>query len=213
MDRYALVSVDAEPEQVLCTARDVEGFFVDAAPGRRVFRLAGAALAPGPLGNVELRVLDDAGRSIGAYYVASAAASVSAAGAEVTGQVFSRPHPLSPQVWELWRAGPLAGRGTWEPLSTAGREAWLGVARLRGHRSAGDFVVAGAADLAGVYCALGEAVNGPGGYYGANLDALADCLRGGFGPVPPFELTWRGGLAPESVLDVLAEGKVTVRAA
>jgi len=159
-------------------------------------------------------VLDDAGQAIGAYHVASA--SVSADGAEVTGQVFSRPHPSAPRVWELWRAGPLAVRGTWEPLPAADRGAWLEVARLRGHRSDGDFVVAGTTDLPGVYCALGEAVNGPGGYYGANLDALADCLRGGFGPVPPFELTWRGGTPPasvlEPVLDVLAEAKVTVRA-
>lgn len=28
---------------------------------------------------------------------------------------------------------------------------------------------------------LGRAVNGDGGYFGKNLDALADCLRGGFG--------------------------------
>jgi RNAse (barnase) inhibitor barstar len=28
---------------------------------------------------------------------------------------------------------------------------------------------------------IGEAVNGPSGYFGANLDALWDCLSGGFG--------------------------------
>ncbi|MFE9852648.1 barstar family protein [Streptomyces sp. NPDC005576] len=28
---------------------------------------------------------------------------------------------------------------------------------------------------------VGEAVNGPGGYFGRNLDALADCLSGGLG--------------------------------
>lgn len=28
---------------------------------------------------------------------------------------------------------------------------------------------------------MGEAVNGPGGYFGRNLDAFNDCLRGGFG--------------------------------
>lgn len=28
---------------------------------------------------------------------------------------------------------------------------------------------------------IGRAVNGEGGYFGSNLDALADCLRGGFG--------------------------------
>ena len=37
-------------------------------------------------------------------------------------------------------------------------------------RSANDF-----------YREIGSAVNGPGGYFGRNLDALADCLRGGFG--------------------------------
>ncbi|MEV7086502.1 barstar family protein [Streptomyces sp. NPDC093085] len=28
---------------------------------------------------------------------------------------------------------------------------------------------------------IGAAVNGPGGYFGSNLDALADCLSGGYG--------------------------------
>lgn len=28
---------------------------------------------------------------------------------------------------------------------------------------------------------MGEAVNGPGGYFGRNLDTFNDCLRGGFG--------------------------------
>jgi RNAse (barnase) inhibitor barstar len=28
---------------------------------------------------------------------------------------------------------------------------------------------------------IGEAINGPGGYFGRNLDAFADCLSGGFG--------------------------------
>lgn len=47
-----------------------------------------------------------------------------------------------------------------------------------------------AGDRPGLWAALGEAVNGPGGYYGSNLDALVDCLRGDFGPVPPFTLVW-----------------------
>ncbi|MGX7760281.1 barstar family protein [Streptomyces angustmyceticus] len=28
---------------------------------------------------------------------------------------------------------------------------------------------------------IGEAINGPGGHFGRNLDAFADCLSGGFG--------------------------------
>ncbi len=43
------------------------------------------------------------------------------------------------------------------------------------------------------YAEIGRAVNGPGGYFGSNLDALADCLRGGFGTpeTGEFEFVWR----------------------
>ena len=45
----------------------------------------------------------------------------------------------------------------------------------------------------GFYRELGRAVNGPGGYFGQNLDALADCLRGGFGTPEdrPFQFEWQ----------------------
>jgi RNAse (barnase) inhibitor barstar len=39
----------------------------------------------------------------------------------------------------------------------------------------------GIATLEDFWREIGEAVNGPGGYFGRNLDALADCLSGGFG--------------------------------
>lgn len=42
------------------------------------------------------------------------------------------------------------------------------------------------------YCALGEAVNGPLGYFGSNLDALDDCLKGDFGIKGDFTLNWLG---------------------
>ncbi|WP_030745616.1 barstar family protein [Streptomyces sp. NRRL F-5135] len=40
---------------------------------------------------------------------------------------------------------------------------------------------------------IGEAVNGPGGYFGSNLDALADCLGGGYGTPDDgdFVIEWR----------------------
>ncbi|GLW19802.1 hypothetical protein Stsp01_65450 [Streptomyces sp. NBRC 13847] len=31
------------------------------------------------------------------------------------------------------------------------------------------------------WCVIGEAINGPEGYFGRSLDAFADCLSGGFG--------------------------------
>ncbi|MCW2733366.1 MAG: hypothetical protein JWR13_4182 [Mycobacterium sp.] len=43
------------------------------------------------------------------------------------------------------------------------------------------------------YREVGHSVNGPGGYFGKNLDALADCLRGGFGTPEnrPYEFDWQ----------------------
>ena len=43
-------------------------------------------------------------------------------------------------------------------------------------------------DLEGLLCALGEAVNGARGYFGASLLALEDCLFGGFGASLPFTI-------------------------
>ncbi|MCX5606329.1 MULTISPECIES: hypothetical protein [unclassified Streptomyces] len=40
-------------------------------------------------------------------------------------------------------------------------------------------------------CALGEAVNGPGGYFGRSLAGVSDALCGGFGTTAPFILVWR----------------------
>ncbi|MCP2258998.1 Barstar (barnase inhibitor) [Streptoalloteichus tenebrarius] len=33
----------------------------------------------------------------------------------------------------------------------------------------------------GLYCAPGETLRGPGGYFGSTLDAFKDCLSGGSG--------------------------------
>ena len=58
------------------------------------------------------------------------------------------------------------------------------VYRMDGHR------IASARDF---YREIGHSVNGPGGYFGKNLDALSDCLRGGFGTPQDraFEFEWQ----------------------
>jgi RNAse (barnase) inhibitor barstar len=63
-------------------------------------------------------------------------------------------------------------------------------------RSAGDF-----------YREVGSAVNGPGGYFGRNLDALADCLRGGFG-TPEF--AWQHSALSRRYLDGIRYGQRTL---
>src|SRR5690348_1332030 len=52
------------------------------------------------------------------------------------------------------------------------------------------------------YRLIGAAVNGPGGYFGSNLDALADCLRGGMGtPADGFAIRWEQSAASRAALD------------
>ncbi|MFJ7075465.1 barstar family protein [Streptomyces sp. NPDC098781] len=49
---------------------------------------------------------------------------------------------------------------------------------------------------------IGEAINGPGGYFGRNLDALNDCLRGGFGTPEndDFTVEWHDHAASRRAL-------------
>jgi RNAse (barnase) inhibitor barstar len=49
----------------------------------------------------------------------------------------------------------------------------------------------------------GEAVNGPGGYYGSNLEAFNDCLSGGFGTPEDddFMVKWRGHELSREVIE------------
>ncbi|MFC7109620.1 barstar family protein [Nonomuraea rubra] len=69
------------------------------------------------------------------------------------------------------------------------------------------------------YCALGEAVNGPGGYFGSTLDGLADCLAASRNASTPFKLVWEhfsaaqermGASLAASAMDVLREFGVDV---
>ncbi|MFD9322392.1 barstar family protein [Streptomyces sp. NPDC060053] len=140
-------------------------------------------------------------------------------------------------VWLRWLAGPPDTPGAWAGFETRQRGAWLDLVRERGCRLEHQDRPAGHAyeldgrhitDEPGLYLALGEAVNGPGGYFGGCPDALVDCLRGNFGCTAPATLLWRdvatarGHLSrvmtPEGepydlvalVLHVLAEGGIRV---
>ncbi|MFD5804552.1 barstar family protein [Streptomyces sp. NPDC127020] len=116
-------------------------------------------------------------------------------------------------VWERWLAGPPVAANAWAGLDTRHRATWLELVRERGCRRPCPDRPAGHAyeidgrhitDQPGLHLALGEAVNGPGGYFGGCLDALADCLRGTFGYTAPATLLWRdAGTAREHLSQVL----------
>jgi hypothetical protein len=144
------------------------------------------------------------------------------------------------EVWDLWWCGRPTDPNAWARCSPQGRELWLNRAREEDLRSAWDPHTAPGAtyhldgrhitDGAAFYCALGEAVNGPGGYYGHDRDTVDDYLTGGFGAEPPFTLVWhdaevartclgvtphRNGRPPtfEELLAFLAEERIDVRMA
>lgn len=156
---------------------------------------------------------------------------------ELDGEFFTPVPTYAHSVWERWLAGPPDTLGAWAGLDTRRREAWLDLARDRAcrrtHRDrparhAYELDGRQITDEPGLYLALGEAVNGPGGYFGGCLDALTDCLRGSFGYTAPATLLWRHSatarehlfraLTPHGrpfdlfaeALDVLAEGGMQV---
>ena len=100
-------------------------------------------------------------------------------------------------IWDLWYSGGPAEAGLWAGYHRELRHQWSGAALA--HRAGAPDKPAGSTyhldgrhvtDVEGFYCAIGEAVNGPGGYFGWNGAALVDCLRGRWGAESPFRLVW-----------------------
>ena len=157
-------------------------------------------------GNAYLAFLDGSGKDLGVYFVNQVTVERSKpsgrGGRLVDLTVSLYCDDLSPQTewpWQLIRTGGLNRNGMWHGLDAAGRHAWLSVALKRsGPRFTEDRLAGGVyeldgshvTDADGFYCALGEAVNGPGGYFGWNLNAVDDCLGGGWGAEAPFTLIW-----------------------
>ncbi|MFF4409256.1 barstar family protein [Streptomyces sp. NPDC001404] len=156
---------------------------------------------------------------------------------ELDGGRFTPVPEYARPVWERWLAGPPDAVNTWAGLDTRHRGAWHDLVRERACRRSHHDRPAGhtyeldgryITDEPALYLALGEAVNGPGGYFGGCLAALDDCLRGTFGYTAPATLLWRDAatarkhlshvLTPDgrphdlfaAVLEALAEGGMDV---
>ncbi|MCJ1679572.1 barstar family protein [Streptomyces sp. APSN-46.1] len=156
---------------------------------------------------------------------------------ELDGGRFTPVPAYARPIWERWLAGPPDAVNAWAGLDTRRRGAWHDLVRERAcRRSHHDRPAGHAYELDGrhitdepaLYLALGEAVNGPGGYFGGCLAALDDCLHGAFGYTAPATLLWRDAatarehlsyaLTPDgrpydlfaAVLEALAEGGMDV---
>ncbi|WP_207943574.1 barstar family protein [Actinomadura sp. KC345] len=101
-------------------------------------------------------------------------------------------------ILDLWFTGRPTRYNLWARHDRTLRHEWAGVALAHRRREAPDrpagtvFHLDGrfVTDVEGFYCDIGEAINGPGGYFGWNLDALDDCLSATWGAQAPFRLLW-----------------------
>jgi RNAse (barnase) inhibitor barstar len=97
---------------------------------------------------------------------------------------------------------PPSSLNEWYHLDERNRKLWLNAASNR-FFARSDFMPSEARGrvvvidgmvtdtLLGFYCAIGEAVNGLGGYFGCNMNAFDDCLYGGFGLERPYTIVWK----------------------
>jgi RNAse (barnase) inhibitor barstar len=164
--------------------------------------------------NARLQVLDLTGEAIGSYFMTVLGSHECTRGVvanreddpagpryDVTLDIAAEgKSPAVKEIWQRWRHGLPQEKNLWAAYSSSVRLAWLDVVRSHDHPGLHSDAPPGttfeldgqnSTDYAGLYCAIGEAVNGPGGYFGADLGALDDCLSGGFGAQIPFTLVWR----------------------
>ncbi|MEK3824371.1 barstar family protein [Paenibacillus sp. FSL K6-1558] len=187
------------------------------------------------INNIEITILDYEENSIGSYYfVLREPLSYNRftefnevlTQFELVGDLSQVATEESMLIWNM-RRKPLAKTNEWVGLSLEQRIGWLEVARLyRGtqlhsqERQNGIYHMdaTNIEDSSSFYCALGEAINGPGGYYGFNLDSLSDCFCGGFGAIAPFRIVFQDvdhercsneGYF-QQLKEVLADGSVTL---
>ncbi|WP_125722599.1 barstar family protein [Flavobacterium ustbae] len=109
-------------------------------------------------------------------------------------------------VWKSRINKNITEYNLWEKLDKKKRQGWLEVALHFQHITEdkenlkitldGKLVD----DEDSFFCALGESINGPGGYFGRGYDSLHDCLRGDFGIKLPFTLIWKNHLKSKEKL-------------
>lgn len=217
--------VDQESGKVLIAAEDLLNYFMeeDREPPETVtfVRTQHVGRARRKTEHAELQVVDRQGRTIGVYYLGRVCAEFRH---ELVPSGEDRPdldysffgyiceYPWAGEVWREWATQRPVERGEWARHPSDWHESWLHVVQTAwfdSGRNATRYETDGTAVLdgsgfttrAGLYCALGEAVNGPGGYFGSNRDGVWDCLRTmRRDGAAPFRLVWRNFAASREAL-------------
>lgn len=111
------------------------------------------------------------------------------------------PEPLAANdrpLWDMWHDGGPAEPNSWAKLDRSDRYLWVRAAAI--HRNHAPDKPAGTVyhldgryvtDYDAFYCAMGEAINGPGGWFGGDLFWLHEnAATGDGGATPGFRLVW-----------------------
>jgi len=209
----------------------------DAHPSSDRIRETLRRMAGNPVGNGEIRILSRYHETMGAYYISgielasinpTIEAIADSCNISITCSLLDPPTPFEQKLWRMRREGRPEVCNAWKGLRASQLDAWIRVAQMYQLNNPASTSPPGSIfsldglgieNTQGIFCALGEAVNGPGGYFGSGLDSLADCLRGGFGASAPFSITWTGWTDLISTVgqsyctaltEVLAAGSATV---
>lgn len=223
MDFPLYVVSDEESGDVLVAAEGVEGFFIAPEDGPQEVAFLRAHMVERGRRRVEDAVLEVMNRrreKVGEYFVGRVV--LGDTGAETPDGNISRvayrffgsrcEYPEAEIIWRRWASGIALEKDEWLRWPVSHQGAWLHVVQnhwftsnRRAARYGLDDVVyldgVHISTKAGFFCALGEAINGPGGYFGSNLDALADCISSSFGEGPPMKIVWRNFQASQEFLD------------
>ncbi|MDX3487247.1 MULTISPECIES: barstar family protein [unclassified Streptomyces] len=218
--------VDRESGEVLLAAEDLRNYFMeeDREPPETVtfVRAHQVGRARRKTEQAELQVVDRQGSTIGTYYIGRVSAAFRH---ELVPSGVDRPdldysflgytceYPRAGEIWRQWAAtGRPVKPGEWASHPSDWHESWIHVVQTAWfdsgrsttrYETGGTAVIDGSGFTTrdGFYCALGEAVNGPGGYFGSNRDAIIDCLRTmRRDGAAPFRLVWHNFAASREVL-------------
>lgn len=235
--------VEEGSESPIIAAREISGFFVEPNRGRSeeilIFGSAEESMRlEKDFSDVELRVVNFQGGAIGSYYIGRVGlrsefdddGSIEGSGFIADFYGLTCPYPAAGTIWRQWFTGPPLIKGGWLEYPAESHDSWLHVvqnswfetgraAKRYGSREV--CVIDGRQILneGGFYCALGESVNGPAGYFGSTLDGLSDCLASSRSAGAPFKLLWEyfsdsrekmGSALTASIIDVLKDHEVQV---
>jgi RNAse (barnase) inhibitor barstar len=113
----------------------------------------------------------------------------------LSGNVWHRPKGFH-KTWEMFLNNEITEKSAWKKLDKDELQGWLVFAlnNMKPQPEKENLIIQldgnNFHNLDEFYCTLGEEVNGIAGYFGRQLYALYDCLRGNFGVKSISEITW-----------------------